>query len=124
VTAVGATVLGDGSDWQELTPDLDPIVVEAMRGMTLLMNHNNTISGGYEKDTVVSALLALHDARIPMDGRAMEGWALAHGWSGKNPERLAKYVTEISAGKRPRCRRVLGTDYITRLRQTTQEGTA
>ncbi|MFF3307923.1 hypothetical protein [Streptomyces sp. NPDC002952] len=121
VTAMGPAVLGDGSAWEELTPELDPVAVavavEALKGLTLTVNHNNTIAAGYEKDMVVSALLALHDAGIPMDGEAVQGWALAHGWSGKNPGHLAKYVEDINAGKRPRCRRVLGTDYIDTLRR-------
>jgi hypothetical protein len=117
VTAVRPAILGDGSAWEELTPALDPIVVEALTGLTLTINHSNTISAGYEKDTVVSSLLALHAAGIPMDGEAMQGWTLAHGWSGRNPERLAQYVENIKAGKRPRCRHILRPDYIDDLRR-------
>lgn len=117
VTAVNPTLLGDGSDWEELTPALDPVVIEALKGLTLSVNHNNTISAGHEKDLVVSTLLALHDSGIRMDGEAMQGWSLAHGWSGGNPGRLAKYVEDINAGKRPRCRRLLRTDYIDTLQR-------
>ncbi|WP_162256316.1 hypothetical protein [Arthrobacter sp. Soil736] len=112
VTAMNPDVLGDGSDWKTLSPDLDPIVVEALRGLTLTVNHNNTISAGFEKDQVVGVLLAMRDARIPIDADAMQGWALAHGWAGKNPERLAQYVRDINGGKRPRARHVLRADYI------------
>lgn len=120
VTAMRPEILGDGSEWDRLSPDLDPIVVRAMESLTLTINHNNTIAAGYEKDDVVSTLLALRDARIPMDAEAMQGWALAHGWSGKNPEHLAKYVRDINAGKRPRSRRILGADYINYLREQTE----
>ncbi len=64
ISAVRPTILGDGRAWHTLTPELDPVIVEAMKSLTLLINHNNTISAGYEKDTVVSTLLALHDAGI------------------------------------------------------------
>lgn len=110
-------ILGDGTDWDSLTPELDPIVVEALKSLTKTVNHNNTISVGWEKDQVVSVLLALRDAGIPMDGEAIQGWALAHGWSGRNPSLLAKFVEEIQAGKRPRCNKVLRPDYISILRQ-------
>ncbi|MFE0701899.1 hypothetical protein [Streptomyces sp. NPDC058872] len=123
VTAMKPSILGDGSAWEELTPEIDPVVVEALKGLTLTVNHNNTISAGHEKDMVVSSLLALHDAGIQMDGEAMQGWALAHGWSGKNPERLAKYVEDINAGKRPRSRRILRPDYIDSLRRRVADGT-
>jgi hypothetical protein len=122
VSAVSPQVIGDGSAWEDMTPGLDPLVVEALKGLTATVNHNNTISAGFEKDMVVSSLLALHDAGIRMDGEAMQGWALAHGWSGKNPERLAKYVDDINVGKRPRCRSVLREDYIDRLRGRTAAG--
>lgn len=122
VTAMKPDILGDGSDWEILSPDLDPIVVEALRGLTLTVNHNNTISAGFEKDQVVGVLLALRDARIPMDADAMQGWVLAHGWSGKNPERLAQYVRDINGGKRPRARQVLRADYVDYLRQRAASG--
>lgn len=122
VTTMRPHVLGDDSAWKDLTPELDPVVIEAMKGLTLSINHNNTITAGFEKDQVVSTLLALHNARLPMDGEAMQGWALANGWSGKNPQRLANYVNDINSGKRPRCNRMLRTDYVDLLRQRANEG--
>lgn len=117
VSAVHPVILGDGSAWEELAPELDPILVEAMKSLTRRINHNNTIAAGTEKDHVVSTLLALHDAGVPMDSEAMEGWALAHGWSGKNPGRLAKYVEDINEGTRPRYRNVLRPGFVDELRR-------
>ncbi|MFJ4799830.1 hypothetical protein [Streptomyces murinus] len=117
VTAMQPAVLGDGSAWEDLTPELDPVVIEALKSMTLTINHNNTISAGFEKDKVVSILLALHDGGIRMESEAMQGWALANGWSGKNPSHLAKYVEDINEGKRPRSRHALRRDYIEGLRR-------
>jgi hypothetical protein len=122
VSAVRPTILGDGSEWKDLPPALDPIVVEAMKSVTRSVNHNNTISAGYEKGVVVSTLLALHDAGIRMDGEAMQGWALANGWSGKNPAHLAKYVDDINAGKRPRSGRALRPGYVDDLRRRVATG--
>jgi hypothetical protein len=122
ISAVRPTILGDGRAWHTLTPELDPVIVEAMKSLTLLINHNNTVSAGYEKDTVVSTLLALHDAGIRTDGDVMQGWALAHGWSGKNPERLARYAEDFDAGKRPRARSVLRADYVENLRHRAAAG--
>jgi hypothetical protein len=116
------TILGDGSAWADLTPDLDPVVIEALKSLTLTINHNNTMSAGFEKDQVVGILLALKGARIPMDADAMQGWALANGWSGKNPERLAQYVRDINVGKRPRSRNVTRGDNIETLKRRAAEG--
>lgn len=122
VTAVGPSILADGSAWESSTSALDPILVEALKGLTLTINHNNTIAAGFEKDQVVGVLLALHKAGIPMNGPAMQGWAIAHGWSRENPKRLAKYVDDINAGKRPRSRSAIRPDYIATLRRKVEEG--
>ncbi|MEU2658372.1 hypothetical protein ABZ615_23995 [Streptomyces sp. NPDC007325] len=124
VAAVMPEILGDESDWEDTAEDIDPVVIEALKSVMKTVNHNNTIAAGFEKDVVVSSLLALHDAGLQMDGEAMQGWALANGWSGKNPQHLAKYVHDINAGKRPRCSRVLSGDYIDSLRHRAGEGNA
>lgn len=117
VTALKPDILGDGTDWEYLSPEPGPVVVEALKSLTLTVNPNNTISARFEKDRVVSVLLALRDAGVPMDVDAMQGWVLAHGWSGKNPERLAQYVRDINSGKRPRAQRVLNSDFVDRMRE-------
>ncbi|GAA3948374.1 hypothetical protein [Actinoplanes auranticolor] len=123
VAAAKPVILGDGTAWENPEPELEPVLLEALEGMTKSINHNNTIAArGYEKNTVVSILLALHDAGIPMDGEAMQGWALTHGWSGKNPQHLRDYVTAINNGKRPRADRMLRSDYIDRLREKVAAG--
>lgn len=118
VTTMQPEILGDPSEWEQNDGlVVDPIVAEALESLTLTINHNNTIAAGFEKDQVVRALLALHDARIPMDAEAMQGWALGHGWRGKNPQLLAKYVTDINGGKRPRFSGTISPDYVDRMRQ-------
>lgn len=109
-------ILGNAALWEVEPTGLDPVVVEALRSFTQTINHNNTISAGFEKDVVVSGLLALRDARIPMDAEAMQAWTLANGWSGKNPQRLATYVVDIQAGKRPRTTWKKSESYVDLLR--------
>lgn len=122
VTATAAEILGDGTEWEGITPDLDPIVEEALDSLTLTINHNNTIAAGWEKDQVVGVLMALYKAGVPMDADAMQGRALALGWSGKNPEKLAQYVRDINTGKRPRHGGVVRSDYVDQLRRRIQAG--
>ncbi|WP_341229360.1 hypothetical protein [Nocardioides salarius] len=50
----------------------------------------------------MKALLRLHDAGHSFDGAELQGWALAHGWGGENPDELASYATAINAGIGPR----------------------
>ena len=117
VTLMKPEILGDGSEWQNLSPNPDPFVVEALKGLTPTVSHSNTIAAGLEKDQVISVLLALHAAGVSLDADAMQGWVLTHGWSGKNPERLAQYVRDINGGKRPRAQRAFRPDYIETLRK-------
>lgn len=117
VTVARPTILGDTRAWDEQTPTIDPVAVEALSALTLMLNHSNTIAGGPNKDRVVGTLLVLRKARIPMDGDAFQGWALAHGWTGGNPKRLAGYVDDIKSGKRPQTRSVIRDDYIDTLRR-------
>ena len=57
------------------------------------LNHNNTISGGFEKSVVVKALLGLHDEGHSLDASQLQGWALARGWGGDNPAN-ARFLRE------------------------------
>ncbi|WP_143261812.1 hypothetical protein [Allokutzneria sp. NRRL B-24872] len=118
VTATQAEVLGDVQVWAEVSAsDVDPVVEEAMKGLTLTVNHNNTIAAGFEKDQVVGTLLVLHDAGYELDSEELQGWALANGWTGKNPKHLARYVREINSGKRPRTRSMPKSSYLDHLKR-------
>lgn len=116
MSAVKPELLGDTEAWLEQTPPLDPVVEEGLKSLTLTINHNDTIAAGYEKDDVVSVLLVLHDAGYELDGPALAAWAIAHGWTGRNPAQLEKYVSAINRGSRPRTRRGIREDYIDYLR--------
>ncbi|MDR1186262.1 MAG: hypothetical protein LBK95_02200 [Bifidobacteriaceae bacterium] len=83
---------------------LEPAVEEAMRRATRAVNHNNAITGGDEKETVLRELLVLHRAGHRLDGPTLQGWALANGWRGDNPKQLASYADQITGGKTPRIR--------------------
>ncbi len=116
VSAARPELLGKTLSW-DMGDRLDPVVEAAMLNVTKSINHNNTISGGYDKDDVVSALLALHDAGYSLDANALEGWAVANGWSGSNPARLAEYARKIMSGSRPRSRRKRDASFVERMRQ-------
>lgn len=110
-------ILGDTSNWNEDSYTLNPVVEEELESLTRIINHNNTISGGYEKDRVVSLLLALNELSALPKGRTLKGWVVAHGWTGKNPGRLEKYADDILNGKRPRTRNSLKREYVASLRE-------
>jgi hypothetical protein len=61
---------------------------------------------------------ALRDSGYVLDAGTIQGWALANGWTGKNPQRpLADYVRDINSGKRPHARRIHREDFVEQLRR-------
>ena len=123
VSAARPELLGKTTSW-DMGDQLDPVVEAAMRNVTESINHNNTITGGDDKDDVVSALLALHDAGYALDAKALEGWAVANGWSGRNPALLADYAQRIMRGSRPRSRRKRDMNFVERMRQEAATSTS
>lgn len=82
---------------------LAPEVIEGLRYITGIINHNNTIAGsGYNKDRTVETLLQLHDSGIQLPPKKMAQWVIAHGWRGNNPKELIQLINDINSGKRPR----------------------
>lgn len=121
VSTVGPDVLGDGTAWATHTPALDPVLEQALTQLTSMINHANSVGAGFEKDIVVSALMALRAAGVPLDADTMQGWVIANGWSGSNPQELASLVTAINSGTRPRHRNVLREDYVDHLRARVEQ---
>ena len=97
---------------EEKRPIPGPVVV-GLEWITERINHNNGISGTDEKPLAIPVLQGLYDAGYQMNPVDLQGWALANGWYGDAPEDLARFVTDINAGKRPRPRRkVLRDDFM------------
>lgn len=103
VAASQAEALSTADEWARAAEmDLEPEVETALHSMTQALNHNNTISAGFEKSIVVSSLLRLHDAGHYLPSDKLEGWAIANGWKSGNPAKLADYAVKINGGSRPR----------------------
>ncbi|NEG54809.1 hypothetical protein [Bifidobacterium platyrrhinorum] len=104
IKETGAEVLHEAG-WKfpvEDNSELNPEILEELKNITLVINHNNTIAAGFEKKIVVTRLLRLHDDGVVLPRGVMMEWAAAHGWRGKNVDTLGEYVDKINAGVRPR----------------------
>ena len=100
----------NGSDTFELSgitpePALVPEVIAGLKQMTILINHNNTIAAGYERDQVVKVLRQLKRNGCDLPAKRMAEWAVAHGWRRGNPKELIDLAKKINNGVRPRYRR-------------------
>lgn len=79
--------------------DLEPETIEALRRLTSVINHANTVDSGYEKRDVVKALQGLRAAGRKLDERALTEWAAANGWPGENPQRFGRLAREVAQGE-------------------------
>jgi len=115
VIAIKPEILAAATSYDERELPIDPVVLAAMQDLTGMVGHGNTIAGGFDKELVVSALLALNKSGYKLDAHVLQGWAVANGWRGGNPEQLTKYINAINAGNRPRARSALRDDYVQHL---------
>lgn len=97
-----AELLGDTSIWPDDNPTIVPVVLRVMESMTRVLNHNNTIKAGFEKDHSVGPLVLLKKAGYQLDSRVLRGWAAANGWRRDNVKHLGDYIDQINKGGRPR----------------------
>ena len=99
----------NGSDTFELSgitpePALVPEVIAGLKQITTLINHNNTIAAGYERDQVVKVLRQLKRDGYDLPAKRMAEWAVANGWRHGNPKELIKLVRKANDGVRLRYR--------------------
>jgi len=99
----------NGSDTFELSgirpePALVPEVIAGLKQITTLINHNNTIAAGYERDQVVKVLRQLKRDGYDLPAKRMAEWAVANGWRHGNPKELIKLVRKTNDGVRLRYR--------------------
>jgi hypothetical protein len=80
----------------------DPVIEEALKTLTEMVNHANNLAGTMDKRDAIDVLQRLHDAGHRLDPDAIYVWALANGWNAHGSERLQLLATQVGAGKRPR----------------------
>ena len=85
-------------------PALVPEVIAGLKQITILINHNNTIAAGYERDQVVKVLRQLKRDGYDLPAKRMAEWAVANGWHHGNPKELIKLVRKANDGVRLRYR--------------------
>lgn len=101
---VGATVISDGvPDFYQggMLPALPEAAVEILSSCGQIINHNNTITGGYEKRDVKRALdeLKMRGLINEIDRDSVVEWAAANGWLWGNPKILGEYVEKYQSGR-------------------------
>ena len=80
----------------------DPVVLQAMRGLTSFINLRNNLVTSDDRDQPIQVLRVLikYDRRVNQN--ELYQWALANEWTGKGADRLKTLAEEVLAGKRHR----------------------
>ena len=91
-----------GAEQRAVRSVIDPVVVEGLRSLTLMVNHSNNLAGALDKRDAVAVLTTLHRGGHRLEAEAIYGWALANGWPGRGAERLREMAAKIDGGVRMR----------------------
>lgn len=88
----------DSAESDARTSRLDPVVVEGLRHLTVVVNHANNLAGSMDKRDAIGVLRMLHKAGYALPPDLVYGWALAHGWPARGAERLRELAGKFEAG--------------------------
>ena len=103
---------------------LDPVVVEALKDLTAMVNHANGLAGPYDHRDAVRTLNTLRAGGYALDGEAMFGWAVARDWPASGAKRLRELADKMQSGTRPRVARGLDGSAVPRLLDRWREAVA
>jgi hypothetical protein len=81
---------------------LDPVVVQGLLTLTMLVNHGNNLAGTADHRDAVAVLLTLHDGGYALPADQVYEWALVNGWPSRGAGRLSELAGKIAKGTRPR----------------------
>lgn len=83
------------------TTSLDPVVIEGLKTMTVLVNLSNNLAGSADRRDAVAVLRTLKDGGYRFVPDLMYAWAITNGWENRGAERLRMLAADFEAGKRP-----------------------
>ncbi len=79
---------------------LSPVVTVAMEHLSLVVNHSNGLVQTFDKEYAIQTLQKLARAGYTFEVNNLVAWALAHGFTGREVERLKDYATKVLQGHR------------------------
>jgi hypothetical protein len=105
---------------------LPPVVALAMEFLSEAVNHANGLVQTFDKEITIQALQALVRAGHTFDVDNLVAWALAHGFTGSEAQRLRDYATKVLDGHRFRLsgRKMLRDDIVERWEQEARDGSS
>jgi hypothetical protein len=104
VAATGATVLNAGGVPPARPHRLHPVVIEALRTLTSLVDHQNQLTASMDRRHAVVTLSTLRHGGYRLDPEGIRAWALAAAWPAGGARRLGELATKVQAGVALRAR--------------------
>lgn len=104
VAATGAAILTAEGVLPAPARELHPVVVEALRALTTLVDHDHRLTRPADLRHAVVTLTTLRHGGYRIDPDGVCGWALAHGWPEDSATRLRELAAKIQAGVEIRAR--------------------
>ncbi|SCL33040.1 hypothetical protein GA0070615_2185 [Micromonospora aurantiaca] len=89
-----------GAEAAQASPQaaLDPVVVQGLETLTVMVNHANQLAGSSDRRDAVAVLTTLHRGGYALTPAAVYAWALAHGWPARGAQRLREMCNRLSGG--------------------------
>ncbi len=96
--AVAPERLGSAAHTDVAIPELDPVVIEGLKHLTLVVNHANNLAGSMDKRDAIGVLRLLRKGGYRLPPEPIYAWALANGWPARGAERLRELAQKFEAG--------------------------
>lgn len=80
---------------------LDPVVVEGLKTLSIMVNHANNLAGSLDRRDAVAVLRTLNKAGYRLPPEPVYSWAMANGWPARGAERLRNLAEAYEQGRRP-----------------------
>jgi hypothetical protein len=104
VAATGAAVLLADATSVAPLPDLHPVVAEALRTLTSLVDLPQHLAGSQDRRNAVVTLTTLRHGGYRLDADSIRAWAVAHDWTRAGARRLGELAAKVQAGVALRAR--------------------
>ncbi len=101
VEAVGPELLAGAEAPKADGDPLDPVVIEALKTLTSLVNHGNNLAGPLDRRDAVAVFRTLREAGYRWNSSQVYSWALKHNWPARGADRLHELAKDFEDGKRP-----------------------
>jgi hypothetical protein len=102
--AAGASILTAEGVVPAPARELHPVVIEALRALTNVVDHDNRLTGPADRRHAVVTLMTLRHGGYRPDPDGIRAWALANAWPVDSANRLRELAAKIQAGVEIRAR--------------------